>query len=349
MKNPAWVHIIGAGVSGLMLALHLSKYKQLPGPVLISEAKPSINRSQTFGFWIDQIHPLDHLVSMRWHSWTFSSCDENKIHHFSKKFEYALVEGNDFFDWAYDQLQLHPDITLQLNSPIHNKPAADFVFDSRPPQQSKFDAFQCFVGYEIENEDGIFIPKLMESMHVMNDSLVFLYELPLSSGRKLIEWTSFGSQPFDLEILSSLGIKQVGSQAILRTECGIIPMGLNNTLASNSFGIPIGARGGMTRDASGYGFLKMWDKTSHIAESLFEQNQFVYENIEPNWQRWMDSRLIKLIHEKPDQLPEIFMSLASRLSGDSFARFMMDPNWLSAIKIILASPKRPFLLSAFRK
>ncbi len=349
MKDHIWVHIIGAGVSGLMLALHLSKHKQLPGPVVISEAQNLITRSQSFGFWIDQPHPLDELISMRWHSWTFSLFNEKKIHQSSKKFEYALIEGNDFFEWAQHQLQLHPDITMEFNSPIKSKPKANFVFDSRPPAHPKFNAFQSFVGYEIENDDGITVPKLMESMQVIDNSLVFLYELPMSSGRKLIEWTAFGGHPFDLELLSFMGMKQVGSQYILRTERGIIPMGLNAFHSNDNFGIPIGARGGMTRDASGYGFLKMWDKTNHIAESLFYKNQCNNVTLDPNWQKWMDSCLIKLINDAPDQLPEIFMSLASRMSGDSFARFMMNPNWLSALKVILASPKRPFLLSAFRK
>lgn len=349
MKDPAWVHIIGAGVSGLMLALHLSKHKRLPGPVVISEAQPSINRSQSFGFWVDRTHPLDELISKRWYSWSFSSLNGNKTHQTSKKFEYALIEGNDFFEWAEHQVQLHPDITLKLNSPIQSKPTANFVFDSRPPAQAQFDAFQSFVGYEVENEDDITLPKLMESMQVIDNSLVFLYELPMSSGRKLIEWTAFGGHPFDLDTLSFMGMKQVGSQYILRTERGIIPMGLNTAYSSDNFGIPIGARGGMTRDASGYGFLKMWDKTNHIADSLFNPNQFTLETSEPNWQKWMDSCLIKLIHDAPEQLPEIFMSLASRMSGDSFARFMMNPNWLSAVKVVLASPKRPFLFSAFRK
>lgn len=348
MRDVAWVHIIGAGVSGLMLALHLSKHKRLPGPVIISEAQPSIKRSQSFGFWIDQTHPLDALISMRWHSWTFSKANGENIHQNAKSFEYALIEGNDFFNWAEHQLQSHPDITLEFNSLIQKKPLANFVFDSRPPAQGNFNAFQSFVGYEIENDDGITIPKLMASMQIIDKSLVFVYELPMSSGRKLIEWTAFGGHPFDLEKLSLMGMKQVGSQYILRTERGIIPMGLNADQSEDNLGIPIGARGGMTRDASGYGFLKIWDKTSHIAESLFHQNKFPPGTSDPNWQKSMDNCLIKLIHNAPGQLPDIFISLASRMSGDSFAKFMMNPNWLSALKVISASPKRPFLVNAFR-
>lgn len=348
MKDIAWVHIIGAGVSGLMLALHLSKYNRLPGHVVISEAQPSIKRSQSFGFWIDQTHPLDELISMRWHSWTFSKANCEDIHQNAKSFEYALIEGNDFFDWAEHQLQSHPDITLEFNSPIQSKPIANFVFDSRPPAQANFNAFQSFIGFEIFDEDETAIPKLMDSMQVIDNSLVFLYELPMTSARKLIEWTAFGSHPFDLDLLSVMGRKQVGSKNILRTERGIIPMGLNADQSEDNFGIPIGARGGMTRDASGYGFLKIWDKTNHIADCLFYQNKYSPKTSDPNWQKWMDSCLIKLINNSPDQLPDIFMSLASRMSGDSFAKFMMNPNWLSALKVISASPKRPFIVNTFR-
>jgi len=343
--NSPWIHIIGAGVSGVMLGLQLAKNKRLPGKVVISESRASLRRSQSFGFWVREPHALDPLIHSRWKTWNFSLKSGENAYQTGDKYEYAFIEGDLFFNWAQEILSSHPDISLDLNTPLACAPQATHVLDSRPPKLSTFVACQSFVGFEVEEPfQSNSTARLMTDLQVMDQSLLFLYELPLSSGRTLIEWTAFGPKPFDLNQLDQLGVSTVDRRRILRREQGIIPMGVSHD--SDHWGTPIGARAGMTRAASGYGFLRMWDWAEKAAEALVNTNQLPTETIDPAWLNWMDHCLLRLVREAPHTLPNIFMQLGRRTDADDFAAFMMHPSPQSARRIVWNAPKRPFIASA---
>ena len=362
MSESTWIAMVGGGVSSLMLGLQLAQHGRLPGPVVISESRTALSRSQSFGFWLKDPHPLAHLISDRWNAWGFSLQSGQTVIQNGHEYQYVMVEGERFFQWAETELNAHPDIHLALNTRVTEMPKAKYVFDSRPPEPSDFIACQSFVGFEVEEQNDLShdvlqnknpsVAQLMSSMHVIDQSLVFLYELPLANGRTLIEWTAFGARPFKLEILTDLGRKRAGMRHIVRQEQGIIPMGLKPSAAN--WGIPIGARAGMTRAASGYGFLRMWDWADAAAHTLVTQDRLPaslldfsgHPTLDPGWLRWMDRCLLRLIADAPEQLPDIFMQLGARLRADDFARFMMDPSGVSAYRMILAAPKKPFIFSA---
>ena len=371
MTAPAWIEIVGAGVSSVMLALHLSKQGRLPGPVVISDSRQTLTRSQSFGFWLKDKHPLDPIISERWPAWGFSLPKGPSTIQYGHEYQYALVEGERFFQWVENELKGHPDIHIKLNTRLTEPPKAKYVFDSRPPEPSQFISCQSFVGFEVQEPHRAAalgentaeaqktnqskaprVAQLMSSLQVIDQSLVFLYELPCSTGRTLIEWTAFGARPFDLNILEQLGRQSAGGRTIVRQEQGVIPMGLRPS--TDNWGIPIGARGNMTRAASGYGFLRMWDWAQATAQRLVADDRpspsradlLKQSIIDPDWLRWMDRCLLRLINEAPDQLPHIFMQLGTRLPADDFARFMMQPTVYSASRMIMAAPKRPFIFSA---
>jgi len=343
--NSPWIHIIGAGVSGVMLGVHLAKNGRLPGQVVISESRANLRRSQSFGFWVKGPHALDSLIHSRWKTWNFSLKSGENAYQTGNEYEYAYIEGDLFFSWAQDILNNHPDISLNLNTHLARAPQATHVLDSRPPKLSTFVACQSFVGFEVEEpfqENPT--ARLMTDLQVMDQSLLFLYELPLSSGRTLIEWTAFGPKPFDLNQLDQLGLKTVDQRRILRREQGVIPMGVSDGL--DHLGTPIGARAGMTRAASGYGFLRMWEWAEKAAKALIHTNQLPTEAIDPAWLNWMDHCMLRLVREAPHTLPNVFMQLGLRTEADDFAAFMMQPSLRSAGRIVLSAPKRPFIASA---
>jgi len=344
-KDSPWIHIIGAGVSGVMLGLQLAKHSRLPGKVLISEARPTLGRSQSFGFWVNGPHPLDVLIHDRWKTWRFSLPNGESVTQTGNQYEYAYIEGDRFFQWAQTELSAHPDIALHLDTRLESPPQAKHVLDSRPPRHSTFVACQSFVGFEVhdkhpQNQEA----QLMTSLHVVDQSLVFLYELPLSGGRSLIEWTAFGQKPFDLSHLDQLGKQTAGQRQIIRREEGIIPMGLKDE--SDHWGVPIGARASMTRAASGYGFLRMWEWAEKASNALVQTDRLPSTSIDSGWTKWMDHCLLRLVREAPHTLPNIFMQLGLKVRADDFASFMMRPTLRSASHIIWGAPKQPFIASA---
>jgi len=62
----------------------------------------------------------------------------------------------------------------------------------------------------------------------------------------------------------------------------------------------------------------------------------------------MDNRLLWLIENWPQCLPSIFLAMGERLSGDRFARFMTKTDIFTALSVISAVPKFPFLISSLK-
>ena len=340
-----WLFCVGGGTSSLMLAVALSKYPKLPGPVVIAERNAHIGHTQSFGFWVDQPHPLDHLIKARWSRWRFSQQHGADTIHVGNRQSYAFIEGDDFFAWATRCLEAHPQISLHLNMEITSPPKAMHVVDSRPPSLSEFKTYQTFVGLEIEeaHPPDSHVLDLMTSMHCDADSLLFLYRVPKPNGRTLIEWTAFGGKPFDLDKLARMSRASAPLGRVIREERGMIPMGVHRV---SSWGTPIGARGEMTRAASGYGFKTMWDWATLAANTLVAHNHMPSHPTYPAWVGWMDQCLVQIIQSAPHALAGIFSVLAQRLSGDQFADFMMKPTARNALHMIQAAPKRPFIYSA---
>jgi len=340
-----WLYCVGGGASSLMLAAALSKYPVLPGPLRIAERKANLGQAQSFGFWVDRPHSLDHLIKARWSRWQFSRQNTESTVHIGERQSYVLIEGADFFDWAALCIESHPQMSLHLNVEITAPPKATHVVDSRPPSLSEFKTYQTFAGIEIEetHPPDPSMVDLMTCMHCDADSLLFLYRLPKPNGCTLIEWTAFGGRPFDMEKLVRMTQESAPSGRIVREERGIIPMGVHQL---SSWGTPIGARGQMTRAASGYGFKAMWDWAERAAKQLIEHNEMPSHPIYPAWVGWMDQCLIQIIQSAPHALAGIFSTLAQRLSGDQFADFMMKPTTRNALQMMQAAPKRPFVYSA---
>ncbi|NBS11975.1 MAG: hypothetical protein EBS77_04805, partial [Gammaproteobacteria bacterium] len=241
-QESVWVYCVGGGVSSLLLAAALARYPVLPGPVVVAEKKSKLGHPQSFGLWVGQTHPLDHLIKAKWPRWRFSLKGETSSVHSGLQQNYALIEGDDFFDWVSQSIESHPQISILLNTELTTPPVARHILDSRPPPLSHFKSCQTFVGYDVATTaSGEYdCVDLMADMQMQDDSLVFLYRLPKPNGNILIEWTAFGQRPFDLERLTALVEASIGNARIVRKEQGIIPMGVRKI---SSWGTPIGTRG----------------------------------------------------------------------------------------------------------
>ena len=114
------------------------------------------------------------------------------------------------------------------------------------------------------------------------------------------------------------------------------------------FGVPIGARAGMTRDATGYGFVNIGRWAERASSALLRRNQPLTYQASP-LKSWMDNHLLKIIEQRPDVLPRLLLHLSASMSADAFAGFMTRCSPLDAVRTVLATPKRPFLFAALNR
>jgi len=139
------------------------------------------------------------------------------------------------------------------------------VLDARGEEPAAYagrTAFQKFVGWEIELEASSAaipqMPTLMDAKVPQPDGFRFVYVLPFSPRRALIEDTYFSSTPgLDreavrgrlVEYLHGLGVIQY---RILREESGVLPMPWGTSRRQPGEVVAIGYRGGFFHPGTGY-------------------------------------------------------------------------------------------------
>jgi lycopene beta-cyclase len=344
------VHVIGGGVAGLSLARELAKTPQLPGQVILSDPRTEYTNDRTFGFWLtpdeDALLKPEHRVKR----WSISTASEHLIQT-GVHYQYGIRSAGSLYQEACEAIDAHPQIT-RVPSAVESRPDAVHVYDSRPPRVDHFKIVQAFSGTEIRcpTPHGVDTIGLMDALEVTNHGVQFRYVLPLDAHRLLVEHTVFSAEPADLNALDQLNAQWIQSQwsaaQTIRQEAALIPMGYEHPMTH--FGHPIGARGGMTRPATGYGYRTMQYWAAEEAARLVKTN--TARSYQPNWlHHWMDHLFLDLIRDRPDVIPAVFLAMGRGLTGDQLAQFMMREGWIDALRVIRVSPKKPFSLALIGK
>lgn len=344
-----WVHIIGAGAAGLSLGRALARYPQLPGTVLISDPFPDSLKTKGFGDWFSRHEETFFEPDFIWDRWSFSSQGKGVLHR-GESHRYGYTEGATVYERAMAAINAHPQITLSPDR-VSEVSDSQYIFDSRPIDQTHYIIKQAFVGYVIETQvpHGFEHVQLMEDIQPIAEGCRFRYLLPYTPTKMLVEYTDFtaGSACYtelkaSLDLWCDLNIPAPFS--VLRVEQATIPMGLKGQV--DHIGTPIGVRGGCLRDATGYSYKRCVNQGEALAQHLMGISGGSTFKA-PSWERWMDSRLLWLIKNRPEMTPSIFMTLASNLKSDQFAQFMANNDIKSAMRVVVNAPKVPFVRSVF--
>ena len=158
-------------------------------------------------------------------------------------------------------------------------------------------------------------------MQRITNGIRFIYTLPLGPHRPLVEHTDFVTSPSDFSILKDLNERYLQQHfdasrfRITRMETANIPMGFRNDQSIN-WGTPLGARGGTTRDATGYGY-----RTIRYACDVIAKDLVKYNLIKPyrrfKMTDWADQLFLNLIKQRPDVIPNTLMQIANKMSSRS--------------------------------
>lgn len=341
-----WVHIVGGGLSGLSLVSSLARFKRLPGEVVISEPNPEALISKTFSFWFTQDESDFLNPEFQTRDWSLGSKECLKTYSGSG-FRYGTRTGQHVLQSAMQAITHHPQITL-IPELITERPTAKHVFDSRPCALDSFQLIQSFAGTEVSfnHPHEITAVSLMNDICVTDTGIRFVYVLPLGPERLLVEHTEFTTSPTDLTKLNNLNTgylsEHFDSQSfhIIRTEEAHIPMGFRHQ--ESHWGIPLGARGGMTRDATGYGYRTIRYACRDIGNQLVESNRPIPYQKSALTNR-ADQLFLKLIAKRPDVIPKVLLHIANNMTPDRFAAFMMMRAPVDLLHILRAAPVKPFI------
>ncbi len=275
--------IIGTGLAGFQLALGFQKEsffdsKQI---ALIDPSKKTTN-DKTWSFWERGKGQWDSIVYKNWNKALFKS-NEIDLSIPLNDYSYKSIRSIDFYGFAKQQLNASQNFHFIEDEIIaidesdnlkvigkQNTYAAKHIFDSRIPSEyfsksSKYSVIhQHFKGWVINTDKPCFNPDeftMMDYRFNYKGSTSFIYMLPFSDTKALIEFTFFTPYTVEEEVYDSSlkdyikGHLKLDSYEIVETEIGNIPMtdfpfwDYHSALVTK-----IGTGGGWVKGSSGYSF-----------------------------------------------------------------------------------------------
>ncbi|MEM1037717.1 MAG: lycopene cyclase family protein [Pseudomonadota bacterium] len=360
--------ILGGGCAGLSLASALGT-QACTKRVMIIEPRRSYQHDRTWCFWADAEHALSGIVSKTWQHWQVSTPDQ-VIEHTGSQLSYQQIRSDDFYEACLATIADTPNIELRQGlyaesvsdrddqvmvetdaGPI----SADFVIDTRPrpPKTDKAAIWQVFSGAEVETQEPCFDPSiagLMQNMISDDRGLKFTYTLPVSAHRALVQTTRFvltrcPPERLDEEFRSDLNDIIDGPVTLHRWERGCLPMGQSELPTGASPRIMhAGQAAGALRASSGYGFLRIQAWAEAVARDFVRERKLDAHPSGSRLEKKMDAIFLAALTKSPQAASDWFASLADKLSGDEFGRFMsQSPSLDLWLKVISALPKAPFI------
>jgi len=375
------VVIIGMGASSCLLLLAMERRGWLKNKrVVVIEPRLNDLPDKTFCFWSLESDVIqEHLKAIITDSW--NQCEvlightQNMGHYQYHCIESAALwkytstvgEGNGvrFVQGGVEEIEVNGDTRMVRTS--NEIFACHRIFDSRPPswdtlnEPDAYHIHQSFVGWFVKPQsfDANRAIRLMDFEIPQNGHCQFMYVLPFSDGRVLVEFTRFGSEKVSpdeaQEQLKNYVNNHFGEVEILNTEEGCIPMSNRSLITVDDHQvIPIGTRAGMLKPSTGYAFRKMYDHAESCLDEMGirdnEDRQYSPFFKLPVWNRfaWYDQLLLYILTHHPHQGKGIFQTLFSKVALKETLQFLDEKTSLwKEVKIFSRLPKIPFLRAAW--
>ena len=353
--------IIGLGPSGL--AVNKILYGDSSYEIIAFENGDVKNRDNFFGFWLtDWMRSFENIIEKKWYKWNIGDKNTNVTHSVSNK-PYCVIS---FKNWKRYCLETKNKLEIKNKKVVQYLPIKNYfkiitadnkeyyaekIYDSRSVKEKKGELIQHFFGINITVADNTFDEKKLTLMYFTeeNDVLHFIYVLPFSHNKALVESTVFSKETFHSswyreKINRYLKLKNIIEYEENATERGIIPMFFSEEKKSPYSNIfNIGIRGGACKPSTGYAFSFLIKQIQ-----LLKNSKKNYVNIHKFLERKMDKIFINFLKNNTEN-GQSFIKLASNLNGDEFQSFMMgESNLLTKLKIIKSMPKLQFLKEVFK-
>ncbi len=360
----------GTGASATLLLMRMEKAGLLAGKkvVLLDTDFTSLSR-KTFCFWAK---PDDNIVrdchGLIQKTWNHLRIDRG-VESVLKPLQYHYIPGENMKNAmlalaernACEMLEsavvsmISDDSGVVVTTGAGSYLAAR-VFDSRPagfmaPKPNETSLFQSFIGYMIEPEHPIANTDSMDMMDFGVDqqgATQFMYVLPLSERKALVELTRFGikkiTEPEAAPVLENYIQRHFGNARILETETGCIPMCSAPLEITELEGVTrLGSRAGAIKPGTGYAFKNMHRQAAEITLQL--QNKQVFETKHASARfKFYDRLLLRILAVSPDWGKPIFQQLFRKNSTPQILQFLDEKTTLRQdAGILLSLPFRPFL------
>jgi lycopene beta-cyclase len=246
----------------------------------------------------------------------------------------------------------------------------DIIFNSIPPdlgkkQPSTVNLLQHFKGVIVESDQFNFDPNratLMDFRVSQKEGTTFIYVLPLSKNKALVEYTLFTADLLSADqynqgiaayITTYLGISDY---KIVEEEFGIIPMTSQQFPWYVSGAFNIGTPGGQTKGSSGYTFQFIQKRSARLASLLqsitdWAELKSTLLQLPGDAKRFhfYDRVLLQVLDANYYPGDQVFATLFEKNPAHRVFQFLdNETNLLQELQIISSLPTWPFLKAALK-
>ena len=358
--------IIGAGLSGLILANEISEKSKKN--ILIIEKKKKLGYNKNWCFWNTPQNIFTTKCDTSWDSIKIK-IGSNEIVHEDSNIKYLHLNSSSFFKYMKKKLVNNKRIKIlngkninKINKYVNKNEVivgkytyeCEFLFDSRPILvEKKDDLFQHFVGYEIVFEKKVLNSKQVTLMDFQSFSngINFMYILPFTERKALFESTYFSKKTF-----ARIKYKKDVIQYLNRNfpnvkykihfkEHGILPM-FNQNVKQESNYFPIGIPGNWLKSSTGYSFQNCFLYSSFITEKILNNKKMTFKNY--FLLNFLDEVFCNLIKTNSKDLKSFFLYFFKKNNLILLVKFLNgNINLLQLFRVIIILPKKKMLISAF--
>ena len=376
--TPSSYIILGAGVSGLLLAYRMSLDRYFDDKsILIIDQKKDKGNDKTWCYWEEGDGEWDELLTKKWPKVFFGSKDFTETLNISP-FCYKMIRSEKFYHKLWRIIGLKSNINFVEDSVKTYSEADNKVkvvtnkstyfglklLNSIPDKtvyekQQKYPVLQQhFVGWFVKTKTDCFddsVATFMDFNIPQNGNTRFMYVLPIDKNIALFEYTLFSKDllersEYEVAIKDYLKEKKVTDFEILEKENGVIPMTSFKfqELNSNSI-LNIGTAGGWTKASTGYTFYNTSKKTKELVSFLKEEDDFsVFSKRKKYW--FYDLLFLDVLAKNNEKGSSLFASIFKKVDVKTILKFLgEESNLREDLKIITSVSPLPFILSIFKR
>jgi len=367
--------ILGGGCAGLSLSMALAARGALCPRTLVIESRTEYTNDRTWCFWRDRPAPVPYPTQHGWQTMRLEHGGRSVLLDCGST-PYRMVAAHDFYAAAQAVIEPQPNVALWLGTSVVGEPSRSndvwnirtssgnvvtrSVVDTRPahpPRRDGATLWQSFYGHEIECGAAVFDPSTVDLMNFLASDarhIPFVYVLPITTTRALVEVTVFGATPLaprDLSAWLDAAIAQrVGDAPFttLRSEHGILPMGLNEApVSAHKSYVRVGVMAGGARPSTGYAFQRIQRWARECADALVSCGHPVGHQPDALPLRLMDQIFLDVLRADPGRGGAIFFSLFSRADPARVIRFLSGTaGVVDSLAVVAAMPVLPFVKAA---
>ncbi len=367
--------ILGGGCAGLSLSMALAAHGGRCPRTLVIESRTEYTNDRTWCYWNDRSAPVRYQIRRRWQTMRVAHAGQSVTLDCGST-PYHMVAAHDFYAAAQALIDRQPNIALTRGTSVLAEPTrnggvwtictssgnvtARSVVDTRPPQLPRRDGatlWQSFYGQEIECGAAVFDPLSVDLMNFLAPDarcVPFVYVLPVTPTRALVEVTVFGATPLASDALrtrlEAAVAQRVGGAPFttLRSEHGILPMGLNEAPPSaDKSCVRVGVMAGGARPSTGYAFQRIQRWAGLCAHALVNRGHPVGHRPDPWPLRLMDQIFLDVLRADPSRGGAIFFSLFSGADPARVIRFLSGTaGVVDSLAVVAAMPVPPFVRAA---